>query len=233
MITTLFICWRNSCYHLQAILILSIKPNLCKALGIVYGYFTDGKFHKFEEYKFNPLMQANEKEKAENLRTYTEAARALIEMGVKTEDILEWLQTYRDFHLENVTLDDTAPDLTDYDDAFSKAQNAAKMENNVTDAKGHKHDSKGLFTGDGKDDGKSQKDVASSQKRSKIKHRRKVIELPEKEFAEVQSAFMSDVTNEERKQEVLSIYYGNYVYKGILRADGSRDIINKRKNPNV
>lgn len=116
----------------------SIKPNLCKALGIVYGYFTDGKFHKFEEYKFNPLMQANEKEKAENLRTYTEAARALIEMGVKTEDILEWLQTYRDFHLENVTLDDTAPDLTDYDDAFHKAQNAAKVENNVTDAEGHK-----------------------------------------------------------------------------------------------
>lgn len=205
----------------------SLKPNLLKALGIIYGYFTDGKFHKFEEYMFNPLMQANEKEKAENLRTYTEAAQALIEIGIKTEDVVEWLQSYREFHLENVTLDDTTPDLTDYDDAFNKSSN------NVIDGEGHEHDSKGLFTEKGKDSGKAKKDVASTQKRSKIRRRRKVINLPEKEFAQIQSAFITDVTNEEREQEILTINFGNYKYKGLLREDGTRDIIGKRRIKNV
>jgi len=86
-----------------------------------------------------------------------------------------------------------------------------------------------LFTGEGK----SQKDVGISQKKGKIKRKRKVIQLPEQEFVAVQDAFMTDVTNEERKQEVLTIFYGNHMYKGVLREDGSRDIVSKRRIKNA
>ena len=73
--------------------------------------------------------------------------------------VVEWLQSYREFHLENVTLDDTTPDLTDYDDAFNKSSN------NVIDGEGHEHDSKGLFTEKGKDSQKP--NTTSKQVRTK------------------------------------------------------------------
>lgn len=79
----------------------------------------------------------------------------------------------------------------------------------------------------------TQKGVAKSSKSRKLKIRRKVIALPIKEYAQLQSAFMTDVTREERKKKDLSIYYGNYRYRGILREDGTRDIISKRKINNV
>ena len=64
-------------------------------------------------------------------------------------------------------------------------------------------------------------------KRGKIKRRRKALSLPKEEFARVQHAFMTDVTKEERKVARLEKYIGNFLYVGILRADGTRDIVGK------
>ena len=93
-----------------------VKSNLLIALGIVYGWATDGKFVEFTDYLFNPLEQSDEKEKAENMRSYTEVAGKLIEMGVKNEDVLTWLKQFRDFNLENVEFDADTEGLEEYQD---------------------------------------------------------------------------------------------------------------------
>lgn len=91
-----------------------VKPNLIKALGIVYGAMTDGKFYEFTDYLFNPLEQSDEREKAENLRSYSEVAARLVELGVRNEDVLEWLKKFRDFNLQNIEFDAETEGLTDY-----------------------------------------------------------------------------------------------------------------------
>lgn len=91
-----------------------VKPNLLKALGIIYGKATDGKYHDFKDYIFNPLEQSDEKEKAENMRSYIEVANGLMQMGVKNDDVLNWLKQYRDFNLGNVEIDTETEGLEDY-----------------------------------------------------------------------------------------------------------------------
>lgn len=81
------------------------KPNIIKMYGIVYGALTDGKFRLFNDYIFNPLEVADEKEKAEQLKSYIEVARNLMEMGVKPDDVLSWLKQYKDFHFDNMDFD--------------------------------------------------------------------------------------------------------------------------------
>ena len=93
-----------------------VKPNLLVALGIIYGKKTDGKFREFKDYLFNPLEESDEREKAENLRSYIEVAKAMVEMGVKQEDVLNWLKKYKDFNLENVEFDTETDNLEDYGD---------------------------------------------------------------------------------------------------------------------
>lgn len=93
-----------------------VKPNLIKALGVVYGAMTDGKFYEFTDYVFNPLEQSDERQKAENLRSYSEVAAKLVELGVKNEDVLEWLKDFKDFHLDNVEFDVESEGLDDYTD---------------------------------------------------------------------------------------------------------------------
>lgn len=92
-----------------------VKPNLLIALGILYGKATDGKFKVFKDYIFNPLEQSSEKEKAENLRGYIEVANGLNQLGVKNEDVLNWLKTYRDFNLGNVEIDTETEGLESYE----------------------------------------------------------------------------------------------------------------------
>lgn len=93
----------------------TIKPNLIKMYGIIYGAMTDGKFRLFDDYIFNPLEVADEKEKAEQLRSYTEVAKSFLEMGVKPEDVLMWLKQYKDFHLDNMDFDTETEALEDYE----------------------------------------------------------------------------------------------------------------------
>ncbi len=90
----------------------------------------------------------------------------------------------------------------------------------------HPRDDDGKFS---KVRGKNAKSVAKNAGKCKIKRRRRIVRLSEKEFAEVQSAFMTDVTKEQRKQSVLKKYIGNYIYTGILREDGTRDIVKRIK----
>lgn len=92
-----------------------IKQNIIKMYGIVYGVMNDGKFRLFNDYIFNPLEVADEKEKAEQLRSYVEVARSFIEMGVKPEDVLSWLKQYKDFHLDNMDFDVETESLEDYE----------------------------------------------------------------------------------------------------------------------
>lgn len=102
------------------------KPNLLKMLGIVYGAVTDGKFFDFVDFVFNPLEQSSEREKAENIRSYMEVAKGLIEMGCKQEDVLSWLKRFKDFHLDNVEFDTDTGDLIDYENGeFGESENAS------------------------------------------------------------------------------------------------------------
>lgn len=123
------------------------KHNLLVMMGIAYGKEKDGKFVEFADYAFNPLEQSNEKEKAENLRSYTEVAKSLIEVGVKTEDVLNWLKGFKDFHLDNIELDDEAEDMEGFDEqqqgigtSVSKSENAEWIESE------HPRDKLGQFT---------------------------------------------------------------------------------------
>lgn len=91
-----------------------IKPALIKMYGIVWGKLTDGKFYDFSDFIFEPLEQASESEKAENIRSYVEVAKGLIEIGAKSDDVLEWLKQYKDFQLDNVDFDSGADGLEDF-----------------------------------------------------------------------------------------------------------------------
>ncbi len=93
----------------------NIKPNLLIMLGIIYGAETDGKFKMFEDYVFNPLEVANEKEKAENLRSYAEVAKSLVELGVSGEKAIEWIKNFKEFKLDNVEVDTDTFGLEDYE----------------------------------------------------------------------------------------------------------------------
>lgn len=94
----------------------SVKNNLLTMLGIVYGYMADGVYKEFTDYIFNPLEEANEREKAENLRSYVEAARAIAEFGVSPDKMIDWLKQFKDYHLDNIEIDLETPALESYED---------------------------------------------------------------------------------------------------------------------
>lgn len=102
--------WYDTCHNIQD----SVKSNLLKMYGIMQGKLTDGKFVKFDDYEFNPLEEANEKEISENLRSDAEVAKALIELGGKQEQVLDWLTHKKGFTTE-IEFDDETPNLGDYD----------------------------------------------------------------------------------------------------------------------
>ncbi len=83
-----------------------VKPNLLKMYGIVYGYMTDGKFKTFLDYNFNPLEQSSEKEKAENLTHYVDVADKFLNMGVPSNEVMDWLKTHKDLNLENMNIEE-------------------------------------------------------------------------------------------------------------------------------
>ena len=82
-------------------------------------------------------------------------------------------------------------------------------------------------SGNGEEHKINKKTLAKSSKKSKLKSSYRIVNLPEKEFARVQHAFISDVNNDQRRTGRLRKAIGNYVYTGILREDGTRDIIKK------
>ena len=104
------------------------KPNLLKMMGIAAGTKT-GKFVEFDDYVFAPLEEATEKELAENLRSFAEAARALIEMGAKPDGVLNWIKNFKQFSLDEVEFDAETEGLTDYEDITPEVYAEYKAEN--------------------------------------------------------------------------------------------------------
>ncbi len=135
------------------------KPNILKMYGICAGYASDkGDFITFEDYTFNPLEEASEKEMAENIRSYAEVASKLIEVGAKQEEVFEWLKSFKQFHLDNVTMDELADDGNPFDDDPNGGGTditddvLAKLQNEWQESK-HPRDKDGKFgTGGGAQD---------------------------------------------------------------------------------
>ncbi len=191
------------------------KHNLLVMLGIVFGKEKDGKFVKFEDYIFNPLEQSNEKEKAENLKSYAEVAKSLIEMGIKTEDILEWLKGFKDFHLDNVELDDEAEDLEGFDEPNDTQ---TQVENGGIGSGNFGHEGR-----EGKIGGSAKKNVANYKKTGRIFYNIEEIQLPEKEYATVEDVFNSYKLPKGKRLLAKEIYTVNgYArYYGIKLEDDS------------
>lgn len=93
-----------------------VKPNLLVMYGIVYGYMTDGKFREFLDYNFNPLEQSSEKEKAENLTKYVDVADKLLNMGVPSNEVMDWLKTHKDLNFENMNIEERPEEYSDEED---------------------------------------------------------------------------------------------------------------------
>ena len=119
------------------------KPNLLKMMGIAAGTKT-GKFVEFDDYVFAPLEEATEKELAENLRSFAEAARALIEMGAKPDGVLNWLKNFKQFSLDEVEFDADTEGLTDYEDITPEVYAEYKAENAWEESK-HPRQKDGKF----------------------------------------------------------------------------------------
>lgn len=131
--------WYDNVRRLQS----EEKPNLLKMMGIAAGTKT-GKFVEFDDYVFAPLEEATEKELAENLRSFAEAARALIEMGAKPDGVLNWLKNFKQFSLDEVEFDADTEGLTDYEDITPEVYAEYKAENAWEESK-HPRQKDGKF----------------------------------------------------------------------------------------
>jgi hypothetical protein len=93
-----------------------LKANLLKMYEII-NYSIEGKYERFEDYIFNSLEEANEKERGELINKYIEAGKGLVELGAKQEDIFDWLKQNKDFKLANVDYDTDTLGLYEYEDS--------------------------------------------------------------------------------------------------------------------
>lgn len=104
--------WYDKCRTIQE----SVKREILTMYGIVAGKIGDGKFVEFPDYVFNPLEEATEKELAENIKAYTEVANGLVGLGADPAGVVEWLKSFKQFNLEEIDFDTSAPGLEGYDD---------------------------------------------------------------------------------------------------------------------
>lgn len=171
--------WYDKCRTIQE----SVKREILTMYGIVAGKIGDGKFVEFPDYVFNPLEEATEKELAENIKAYTEVANGLVGLGADPAGVVEWLKSFKQFNLEEIDFDTSAPGLEGYDDdtdpdgtpgggllredITSKVLEAVRAMNATKDDKGNLHDEgNGRFVSKGDTgfnqpdgDGSSGKDV--------------------------------------------------------------------------
>lgn len=105
--------WYDKCRNIQS----EHKQAILVMYGIVAGTISDnGKFVVFEDYTFNPLEEATEKELAENIKAYTDVATALAGLGASPDSLVEWLKQFKQFHLDSIEFDTSTPGLEGYDD---------------------------------------------------------------------------------------------------------------------
>lgn len=103
--------WYDQCRTIQE----DNKPQLLTMYGVVAGKIGDGHFVEFPDYVFDPLEEATEKELADNIKAYTDVATALTGLGANPDSVIEWLQQFKQFHLDKIKFDTTTPGLDDYD----------------------------------------------------------------------------------------------------------------------
>lgn len=103
--------WYDKCRNIQA----NVKDNLLTMYGIVAGT-ESGKFISFPNFIFNPLEESNERERAENIRSYAEVAEKLVGLGAKQDNVFDWLKSFKDFHLDNLEFDLETQGLETYED---------------------------------------------------------------------------------------------------------------------
>ena len=140
---------KNNFYDTIRNIQFNVKDNLLIMEGIVGGV-ESGKFIHYSDYLFNPLEEANEKEKAENIKSYSEVAKSLIDLGAKSEDVLTWLKSFKDFNLDNIELDLDTPGLADYDNTEDITEDiVAKVANADFKETDHPRDNDGKFTSEG------------------------------------------------------------------------------------
>ena len=166
--------WYDKCRTIQE----SVKREILTMYGIVAGKIGDGKFVEFPDYVFNPLEEATEKELAENIKAYTEVANGLVGLGADPAGVVEWLKSFKQFNLEEIDFDTSAPGLEGYDDDTDpdgtpggglpreditpKVLEAVRAMNATKDDKGNLHDDgNGRFVSKG-DTGFNQPDGDSS-----------------------------------------------------------------------
>ncbi|MCH5201903.1 MAG: DUF1073 domain-containing protein [Oscillospiraceae bacterium] len=124
----------------------SVKKNILTIEGIIYGAETDGVYKEFADYVFNPLEQETEREKSENLRSYVEVTKSLVELGVSADKALEWLKGFKDFKLDKVEVDLETPGLFDYDEGGEETDPFTETENSEFQESEHPRDKKGQFS---------------------------------------------------------------------------------------
>lgn len=166
--------WYDKCRTVQE----SVKREILTMYGIVAGKIGDGKFVEFPDYVFNPLEEATEKELAENIKAYTEVANGLVGLGADPAGVVEWLKSFKQFNLEEIDFDTSAPGLEGYDDDTDpdgtpggglpreditpKVLEAVRAMNATEDDKGNLHDDgNGRFVSKG-DTGFNQPDGGDS-----------------------------------------------------------------------
>ena len=105
--------WYDKCKNIQS----EHKDAILLMYGICAGTVTDdGKFVVFEDYTFNPLEEATEKELADNIKSYTDVATALAGLGANPDSLVEWLKQFKQFHLDSIEFDTSTPGLDEYGD---------------------------------------------------------------------------------------------------------------------
>lgn len=144
--------WYDKCRSIQD----ETKDHILTMYGIIAG-IESGKFVEFADYIFNPLEESTERERAENIRSYSEVARSLIELGAKQNEVFDWLKSFKEFHLDNLNFDVETEGLESYDDITDEVM-ADFMAQNEWDENKHPRGDDGKFGSSGKGS-----DVSSSE----------------------------------------------------------------------
>lgn len=175
--------WYDKCRSIQD----SVKFQLLTMYGIVAGA-DDGKFVEFEDYVFNPLEESTEKERAENIRSYAEVARSLIELGAKQDEAFDWLKSFKEFHLDNLNFDTDTEGLEGYDDITDEVMAEFQVQNDWDESK-HPRGEDGRF---GKGNGSNKehtKDVFYGEALSSAKGQDAVNLLLKEQRGHIKGAF--------------------------------------------
>lgn len=195
--------WYDKCRSIQD----SVKSNLLKMYGIVAGV-DNGKFVRFEDYVFNPLEESTERERAENLRSFIEGARALVELGAKQEEVFEWLKRFKDFHLDDLTFDTETAGLDAYDNITDEVLSEFQAANEWKE-EDHPRDEDGKF---GKGGNKNEVDNISKEEYGKITHE-----------------LNNNLTLKQRQKKRITKEIGDYRYTVINNGFNEYKIIGKEK----